>query len=88
MPYVRTNWKERAGNGLDRFVKINETTNDVYLVNEPVSITEPGTNFSPENMNKIEQGLVTPRMGVRIETCIPGIIPSACFGHTPRGSVD
>jgi len=57
MAYEKTNWKNRQGAGLNKFKKSEETSDYVYLTNEPDVITEQGTPFSVENMNKIERGI-------------------------------
>jgi len=62
-----TDWKARIGEGLERYSKINETKDEVYLINEPVSVTEPGTNFSPETMNHAEQGIYDAHLMIEAE---------------------
>ena len=57
MAYTKTNWTARQGTSLNRFLKTEETENSVVLTNEPTQITEPGTPFSTENMNHIEDGI-------------------------------
>ena len=57
MAYTRTEWKARQGTGLNRFIKTQETADSVNLTNEPFTVTAPGTPFSAENMNHIEQGI-------------------------------
>ena len=57
MAYTKTLWQPRVAVGRNRFLKSQETPTEVYLDNEPVSITEPGTPFSAENMNNIEDGI-------------------------------
>jgi butyrate kinase len=57
MAYVKTDWKARQGRNLNKFTKYQETDNTVILENTPDSITEPGTSFNVERMNKIEQGI-------------------------------
>jgi len=57
MAYQKTIWESREGEGLDKFTKLNETVNTVVLISSPDSVTRAGTPFSPENMNKIEQGI-------------------------------
>jgi hypothetical protein len=57
MAYTKTEWKARQGTGLNRFTE-NERSGDAFLLtNTPYSVTEPGTSFSAENMNHIEQGI-------------------------------
>jgi hypothetical protein len=55
--YDKTEWKARKGSNLNRFKKSQETPGSVILENEPTAVTEPGTPFSVDNMNKIEQGV-------------------------------
>jgi len=55
--YEKTDWKARKGTNLNRFEKSQESSKSVILENAPTSVTEPGTSFSVDNMNKIEQGI-------------------------------
>ena len=57
MAYTKTLWEARQGTGLNRFLKTQETSVEVNLVNEPLAVTNPGTPFSEENMNHIERGI-------------------------------
>jgi microcystin-dependent protein len=57
MSYEKTNWKARQGAGLDKFTETGRSGNTVVLTNTPDSVTEPGTPFSEDNMNHIEQGI-------------------------------
>ena len=57
MAYEKTVWESRQGSGLNRFAKYEETENSVILINTPDSLDAPGTQFSPANMNHIEQGI-------------------------------
>jgi len=57
MAYEKTIWKAREGSSLNRFEKEQESARSVILQNRPNSVTEPGTPFSVDNMNKIEQGI-------------------------------
>ena len=57
MAYQKTIWEAREGEGLERFAKSEETADSVVLINSPESITNPGTELSPENMNHIEGGI-------------------------------
>ena len=57
MAYVKTEWLARQGNGHNKFTKSHETDTSVYLENTPESITEPGTAFTAERMNHLEQGV-------------------------------
>ena len=57
MAYVKTEWKARQGTNLNKFTKSQETGVSVILTNTPDEISEPGTPFSADNMNNIEQGI-------------------------------
>jgi len=57
MAYTKTFWKARKGTNLNRFTKSEETDRTFLLTNTPDAITEPGTPFSAENMNHIEEGI-------------------------------
>jgi len=57
MAYEKTLWEAREGSDLDRFEKAQETARSVILRNAPNNITKPGTKFSVQKMNKIEQGI-------------------------------
>jgi len=57
MAYEKTVWKARQGSDLSRFNKLRETGVSVALENAPINVTEPGTPFSVNNMNHIEQGI-------------------------------
>ena len=57
MAYTKTEWKARQGVNLNKFTKSRETEESVILTNTPDSITQPGTPFTADNMNKIEQGI-------------------------------
>jgi hypothetical protein len=57
MAYTKTNWNSREGVNLNRFIKSAETDTSVILTNTPSEVTHPGTPFSAENMNHIEQGI-------------------------------
>jgi len=67
MAYIKTLWKTRIGTLLNRFLKSYETADSVVLVNDPGSITEQGTPFDVENMNKIEQGIFDAHEGIAAE---------------------
>jgi len=68
MAYTKTEWKARKGTNLSRFNKAQETTRSIILHNEPSLVTEPGTPFNIENMNKIEQGIFDAHEMVTAET--------------------
>ena len=57
MAYTKTEWKERQGANLNRFAKSQETAETVILTNTPDEVTEQGTPVTPQNMNKIENGI-------------------------------
>jgi len=57
MSYEKTVWKARQGSGLNRFNKSQESGGSVVLENAPIEVSEQGTPFSVDNMNKIEQGI-------------------------------
>jgi hypothetical protein len=57
MAYTQTAWVPRQGTNLNKFAKSAETSGSVILVNTPDAVTQAGTPFSVENMNKIEQGI-------------------------------
>jgi len=57
MAYAKTDWKARVVENPNRFTKFDETEKSVVLVNDPGPATEPGTPFTPENMNHIEEGI-------------------------------
>jgi hypothetical protein len=51
---IRTFWKSRAGTNLNRFTKSGETASEVILTNAPTAVTDPGTAFTADRMNSIE----------------------------------
>jgi len=55
--YKKTSWKARHGTGLNKFTETERSGNTVVLTNTPDSISEPGTPFSVDNMNNIEDGI-------------------------------
>ena len=57
MAYEKTVWESREGEGLDNYLKYDETETSVTLINAPASVTREGTPLSPENMNHIEDGI-------------------------------
>jgi hypothetical protein len=67
MAYEKTEWKAREGSNLNRFEKSLETSRSVILHNAPNSITEKGTPFSIQNMNKIEQGIYDAHEMIAVE---------------------
>jgi hypothetical protein len=68
MAYTKMDWKARKGVNLNKFLKLNETAATVILDNAPDAITVPGTPFSEENMNHIEQGVYDAHELVAAET--------------------
>jgi len=67
MAYNKTEWKARQAANPNKFTKSQETANSVVLVNTPDSITVPGTLFTPENMNHIEEGIFQAHSGIAAE---------------------
>ena len=57
MSYTKTNWIARVGTALIKFLKTNETPENVELTNDPTGITTAGTPFTVNNMNHIEDGI-------------------------------
>ena len=57
MVYNKTEWKEQQGTKLNRYTEINRVGNTFQLMHTPESVTDPGTEFTPENMNNIEEGI-------------------------------
>jgi len=68
MAYVKTDWRPRVATGKTRFLKSQETSTEVYLDNEPLTVTDPGTPFSEGNMNHIEQGIFDAHEAIAAET--------------------
>jgi hypothetical protein len=64
MAYTKTNWLPRQGTNLNKFTKSTETPASVILTNTPDAVTQPGTPFSVENMNRIEQGIFDAHEGI------------------------
>lgn len=64
MAYTKTNWVARQGTNLNKFTKSGETATSVILTNTPDAVTQTGTPFSVENMNKIEQGIYDAHQGI------------------------
>jgi len=59
MAYEKTYWESREGTHLNRFEKEQDTPKSVILQNSPGSVTRRGTQFTVNNMNKIEEGIFT-----------------------------
>ena len=55
--YIKKTWVARVGTALNKFLKTNETTENVELTNDPTGITTAGTPFTVNNMNHIEDGI-------------------------------
>jgi hypothetical protein len=55
--YTKTEWLPRLGTNLNKFTKSAESPTSVILTSAPDAVTQPGTPFSVESMNKIEQGI-------------------------------
>ena len=68
MAYEKQIWEARQGTGLRRFIKTQETGDAVNLTNEPLVVTTPGTPFSVERMNHIEQGIKDAHDAIAEET--------------------
>lgn len=56
MAYTPNTWVARAGTGLNRFSYVMDG-DYIYLTPAPVSVQDPGTPFSVDWMNNIEQGI-------------------------------
>ena len=54
MAYTPNTWVARAGTGLNRFSYVMDG-DYIYLTPAPVSVQDPGTPFSVDWMNNIEQ---------------------------------
>jgi len=65
--YERINWKARRGTGLNKFTESERSGNTVVLVNTPDSITEPGTEFSPANLNHMDEGIERAHLDIAAE---------------------
>ena len=65
MEYNKTIWKARKGENLNKFTKSRETAMSVILTNFPDQITDPGTPFSEENMNHIEEGIEAAHLEIK-----------------------
>jgi hypothetical protein len=57
MAYTKTEWKEMKAAVKNKFNKSEESAASVRLTQAFEGITQAGTPFSVENMNKIEQGI-------------------------------
>jgi hypothetical protein len=57
MAYTKTNWLPRIADNKNKYLASGAVPGEVFLVNTPDNITQPGTPFSVENMNKLEQGV-------------------------------
>jgi hypothetical protein len=64
MAYVKTAWAPRQGVNLNRFTKSQETETSVVLTPDPEEVTVPGTPFSADNMNHIEEGIEAAHEGI------------------------
>ncbi|MDR0475912.1 MAG: hypothetical protein LBH43_19880 [Treponema sp.] len=67
MAYTKTKWAPRQGSGLNRFTKSQETAASVVLTPDPENVTAPGTPFTAENMNHIEEGIESAHEGIAAE---------------------
>lgn len=57
MPYAKTVWKDRAVQFPNRFIKSEETGDQVTLIQSPGTITQVGTPINAAVLNKLEQGV-------------------------------
>ena len=57
MAYTKTDWQERIADNKNRFIATGAVPGEVYLTQAPTNITQAGTPFSVEHMNKIEEGI-------------------------------
>ena len=64
MAYTKTVWVSRQCDYPRRFNKSQETETLVTLTPNPGGVTVPGTPFSPENMNNIEEGIAAAHEGI------------------------
>ena len=67
MAYEKIGWKARKGTDLSRHVKEQETARSVILHNAPTQVTEPGTPFSVQNMNHMDEGIYDAHEGLAAE---------------------
>jgi len=67
MAYVKTDWKARQAINPNKYLKSEETANSVVLINAPDSITVPGTLFTPETMNHMEDGISQAHIDIAAE---------------------
>jgi hypothetical protein len=68
MAYEKTLWKSRQGSGLNRFSKSEETADSVVLTNAPDAVSEQGTPFTADQMNRIEEGIAEAHDLISAET--------------------
>src|SRR5574344_1120753 len=64
MAYTPHVWTPRLGSNLNRFTKANETSTSVDLTNAPEIVTQAGTPFSTDIMNKMEAGITDANAGI------------------------
>jgi hypothetical protein len=76
MAYTKTVWQERIAEDNNRFIASGAVTGEIFLANKPANVTQAGTPFSVENMNKMEQGISDAHQG------IADILDSQPFGYT------
>jgi hypothetical protein len=57
MAYTKTAWQEMQAAKKNKFNKSEETAASVVLTHAPEGVTQAGTPYSVENMNKMEQGI-------------------------------
>ena len=61
MPYTPNTWQARQGSGLNRFQDQNGTLYEFTAA--PAEVTQPGTPFSADWMNHLEQGVAAAQSG-------------------------
>jgi hypothetical protein len=64
MAYTKTVWKDLVAAVKNKFAKSEETSGSVRLTFAPEGVSQQGTPFSAENMNKIEQGIADAHQGL------------------------
>ena len=57
MAYEKTVWQERIAENKNRFMASGAVSGEMWMTNAPTNVTQPGTPFSVEHMNKIEEGI-------------------------------
>lgn len=57
MSYTQTQWNDRIVQYPNRFIKSNESTNQVTLSLDPGAVMQAGTPVSASNLNNMERGI-------------------------------